>query len=295
VPTPVIPLLPSGSVTSGASGSSVAAAAAAITASSSPVYGAQSNSLGVPGSSGASLLALYTTSGSLPTEIANTTNWSDNLNRVGSVNARTWFTYTRVTNSGAADGTYLSTLVPANTTVYIYTPGTVTTVNPLGAVLPACASVFTTTTSADTLGNPVSSNGTITVQTTNQITGAAGVSGTTQLLTFTGNVINGVVYGFFPQTTANPTATNPNGSGSGLFSGVVTGSLGGSSGLYLNNIASGSTSTNSIGSFGFASGSGSGIVVASSNVSVSSANSLNGTINYNLTRTATGQIVFQCQ
>jgi len=288
--TPIVPSLPAGLP------AGLPAQAVAIFGTPTDVYGAQSNALGIPGSSGAPLLPLYSNStGSLPTEISNSTNWSDSLNRVGSVAARNWFKYTKITNSGSADGTYLSTVIPANTTVFIYTPGTVTTFNPLGAVLPACTSIYTTTTSADTLANPVLSNGTIIVNTTNQILNAQGVPAT-QTLTFTGNVINGVVYGFFPQTTANPTTSNPNGSGSGLFTGTITGSLGGSSGLYLNNIASGSTSVNNTSTnFGFASGSGSGTINPSSNVSVSSANSLNGSINYNIVRTTTGQIVFQCQ
>ena len=91
---------------------------------------------------------------------------------------------------------------------------------------------------------------------------------------YTADVINGVIYGFFPSDSASGS------SGSGLFTGTVSGSSGGSSGLVL---GSGSTSN-----LGFASGSGAALVNSSSNILI-------GSKNYNVTKNSTGSIVLQCQ
>ena len=95
-----------------------------------------------------------------------------------------------------------------------------------------------------------------------------------QTFGLTGDVINGVLYGFFPQSGA---------SGSGLFTGSVTGSSGGSSGLALTG------ATNS--SFGTVTGG-----LQASGISGISSIALSGSgsnINYNVT-ISNNQLVLQC-
>ena len=82
---------------------------------------------------------------------------------------------------------------------------------------------------------------------------------------YTGDVINGVIYGFFPESGV---------SGSGLFTGTITGSTGGSAGLVL------TTGTSS--NLGFASGSGSAII------NYPSTNILAGGLNYTVVKANTG-------
>ena len=112
----------------------------------------------------------------------------------------------------------------------------------------------------------------------------AGASGTVVVTSgglvfgYTGNIINGVIYGFFPQSGA---------SGSGLFTGTATGSTGGSSGLALTN----STVSTASGGFGFGSGAtGSSTVINYG----SGANVLAGGLNYNVVKSSSGRINLEC-
>ena len=117
-------------------------------------------------------------------------------------------------------------------------------------------------------------------------TALAGASGTIVVTSSgstwgsTGDIINGVIYGFFPQSGA---------SGSGLFTGTISGSSGGStgsSGLVLTT----STTTAASGGFGFASGSGSTVTAIST---TSGANVLVGGLNYSVIKQS-GRINLLC-
>ena len=243
---PPAPPAPAAPVTSGSSTTTVATAPALST----PVtfYATVANTT-------SSLAASYTTSGSATPSVTGVT-WSSTYPTFAT-SGNNVFAYTQVTNSGNAAGTYTTTsttltgqsgiTVNAGQSVYLVNS---TSSNTNGIVLPNCPSSAAT------------ASGTIIV-TTNGLT-----------FGYTADVINGVIYGFFPSGSASGA------SGSGLFTGTVSGSSGGSYGLVL---GSGSTSD-----LGFASGSGAALVNSSSNILIVSKN-------YNVITNSTASIVLQCQ
>jgi len=212
------------------------------------VYAGQATNFPTPGTSVTTagttvtaplLLSHITTGTSLPSVTSTTWTTSIPTFNVASTN---WFSYLQVTNSGCASGTYTSngvtTTITAGTTVYILNS---TTANPTALYLPTCPA--STATASGTLNVTVN-----------------GVS-------FSGSIVNGVIYGFFPQAS---------GSGSGLFQGTVSGSTGGSSGLVL------TTNTTSLASGGL--GFASGTTTASGIINYPSTNVVINNINYNVIR-----------
>ena len=248
-PAPPAPPTPNAQGTgSGGSGSSGATAAPTL---SPPVtfYATVANTT-------SSLDTSYTTFGSATPSVTGVT-WSSTYPTFAT-SGNNVFAYTQVTNSGNADGTYTTTsttltgqsgiTVNAGQSVYLVNS---TSSNTSGIVLPNCPSSTDIATAS----------GTITVTTNGSTFG------------YTADVINGVIYGFFPSGSASGA------SGSGLFTGTVTGASGGSAGLVL---GSGSTSN-----LGFASG--------SNNAVNSSSNILIGSKNFNVVQNSTASIVLQCQ
>ena len=257
---PAAPAVPAGTTVTTAT----PAACLASIGSASIVYASQPNT-NASVSSSSPLQALVVTSGTALPVVTDTT-WSSTL-PIFNVANRNWYTYTAVTNSGCATGTYGSTSILPSTTAYIYTATTAT--NPLGSFLPTCP----------TPAQMATSTGTVLVTAT---TGT-----TSSQYGYTGNLVNGVIYGFFPTSGAT------SGSGSALFAGSVTGSSGGSVGLTLP--ASGGASS----SPSFLSGSGSATQTfinfgsTGSNVAIT-INSV--TTNYNVRKNTTnGQIELACQ
>lgn len=233
------------------------------------VYASQANTNDAP-SSATPLQQTVITNGTALPSVTGTT-WTATapsvLNGGFSTPNLNWYTYTAVTNSGCASGMYNSTPISAGTTAYFYTPTTVAI--PAGSFLPTCP----------TPAQMATSTGTVLVTST-----TAGIS---SQYGYTGNLVNGVIYGFFPTSGAT------SGSGSALFSGSVTGSSGGSNGLTLP--ASGSSTS----SPSFLSGSGSATQTfinfgsTGSNVAIT----INSVLtNYNVRKNTTnGQIELACQ
>ena len=245
---PPAPAAPAAPVTSGGGSSTTTVAAAPTLSTPVTFYATVANTT-------LSLALSYTTYGSATPSVAGVT-WSSTYPTFA-MSGFNVFAYTQVTNSGNAAGTYTTTSttltgqsgITVNAGQSVYLPNS-TSSNASGIVLPNCPS------SAET------AIGTITVTTNGSTFG------------YTADVINGVIYGFFPSGSASGA------SGSGLFTGTVSGSSGGSSGLVL---GSGSTSD-----LGFASGSGAALVNSSSNILINS-------VNYNVIKNSTASIVLQCQ
>lgn len=265
VTAPVAPVAPASPVVPpGTTVTTTTVACVSSIGSASIVYASQPNT-NASVSSSSPLKALVVTNGTALPSVTDTT-WSSTLPTFNVAN-RNWYTYTAVTNSGCATGTYNSTSIAPSTTAYIYTPTTAT--NPVGSFLPTCP----------TPAQMATSTGTVLVTATTGTTASQ--------YGYTGNLVNGVIYGFFP------TSGETSGSGSALFSGSVTGSSGGSVGLTLP--ASGSSTS----SPSFLSGSGSATQTfinfgsTGSNVAIT-INSV--TTNYNVRKnTSNGQIELACQ
>jgi len=99
---------------------------------------------------------------------------------------------------------------------------------------------------------------------------------------YTGNIINGVIYGFFPQSGA---------SGSGLFTGTVSGSSGSSSGSSSGLVLTTSTTATGSGGFGF----GSGATGSSTAINYASgATILIGGVNYTVQKSSDGRVNLVC-
>jgi len=159
-----------------------------------------------------------------------------------------------VTNSGCQSGTYTSngvtTTITGGTTVYILNS---TTSNPTAKYLPSCP---TSTASA---------SGTLNV--------------TVNGVSFSGSIVNGVIYGFFPQSGA---------SGSGLFQGTVSGSTGSGSGSLTSGLVlTANTTSLASGGLGFASG----ITFASGIINYPSTNVVINNISYSVIRPASSNSI----
>ena len=175
---------------------------------------------------------------------------------------------TSISTTPSLAATTASSVAPSGWTRVVPTAGATASVNIYQATgtYDNCADSTSWTLDVSTNGSPAlllpacpssaslaSSSGTVIVTTNGSQWG------------YTGDVINGVIYGFFPQSGV---------SGSGLFTGTITGSTGGSAGLVL------TTGTSS--NLGFASGSGTAII------NYPSTNVLAGGLNYTVTKAPTG-------
>ena len=251
-PAPAAPAAPAGSNTSSATVTTTCSDASGALISPVTVYAT------VPNSASVTPLSSYTATTSTLTATAVGSNsnisWSSTAPTFTTA-SQTYYSYSQISNtSNCASGTYTTSsgtqTINASTVIYVLNA---TSTNTSGLFTPSCPSSVATST------------GTIVV--------------TSNGLTFTGSVINGTIFGFFPQSGA---------SGSGLFTGTVSGSSGSGSGLVL---GTGATSN-----LAFTSVSGStlnNIVPATTNVAVTPSGSTTP-IYYNVIKNTSAQIVLAC-